>query len=180
MPKWSAARSHNLAPACTYLAVATAFCERSRRCRTAPVCNKRLRRRRSQPNPTTCHHHLHPAFRCPRRRLQLSSRRTHSVQRLRRINHTALAMSSAHCLRRRAALPVARPNYRFPAPSRNRHHHANGDASQTTWFDEDTHGGAIQTHLRREMQVNIQTYLQDAGVAPTTAAIMSTDIVRDV
>ncbi|KAF3802360.1 hypothetical protein GCG54_00003822 [Colletotrichum gloeosporioides] len=89
-------------------------------------------------------------------------------------------MSSAHYLRRRAALPVARPNYRFLAPSRNRDHHANGDASQTTWFDEDTHGGAIQTHLRREMQVNIQTYLQDAGVAPTTAAIMSTDIVRDV
>ncbi|KAE9566696.1 hypothetical protein CGMCC3_g17143 [Colletotrichum fructicola] len=63
-------------------------------------------------------------------------------------------MSSAHYLRRRAALPVARPNYRFPAPSRNRHHHANGDASQTTWFDEDTHGGAIQTHLRREMQLS--------------------------
>ncbi|KAI8178832.1 hypothetical protein K4K51_004231 [Colletotrichum sp. SAR 10_75] len=39
---------------------------------------------------------------------------------------------------------------------------------------------ARNAHLRRKLRVNIQSYLEQAGVAPTAAASMAADLNRDV
>ncbi|KAE9566438.1 hypothetical protein CGMCC3_g17402 [Colletotrichum fructicola] len=94
--------------------------------------------------------------------------------------HSTVAMTNAQYPKRRAVLPLRRPKTPFSTLSPRQHGKGNSDSALLVWLDVTHQAQAIQRHLRQEMQVNIQTYLQDPGIAPTTAAVMSADIIRDV
>lgn len=74
---------------------------------------------------------------------------------------------------RRPSRAVQRPSCMVTAED-----DSNTGATETPRSTDDCK--ARNAHLRRKLRVNIQSYLEKAGIAPATAAAMATDLNHDV